>query len=262
MPDDSEPILVAHDGAIATVTLNRPSKLNALNRNAWQRLAQEFAGLDKLDSVRCIVVRGAGDKAFSAGADISEFAAERSNVEEAAAYGKIVEAAMRIITETRHPTIALIEGACVGGGLEIACACDIRICGASSRFGIPVNRLGLTMAYAELHALLAVVTVPVAKEILFSGELFGAARAVDMGLVNRVVADDGVEQEAYDLATHIAKRAPLVNRWHKKFIRRLADPAPLTDAEVQEGYEAFGTEDFQRGYRAFLEKTDPDFEGD
>ena len=101
-----------------------------------------------------------------------------------------------------------------------------------------------------------------AKEILLSGELFGAGRAADMGLVNRVVADDRVEQEAYDLATRVAAGAPLVNRWHKKFIGRLADPGALTDGEVHESYEAFGTEDFQRGYRAFLEKTDPDFEGD
>ena len=261
MHDDSDPILVAH-GAIATVTLNRPEKLNALNRNAWQRLAQEFARLGELDSVRCIVVRGAGDKAFSAGADISEFAAERSNVEEAAAYGKIVEEAMRMITEARHPTVALIEGACVGGGLEIACACDLRICGESSRFGIPINRLGLTMAHAELNALLSVVAEPVAKEILFSGDVFGAQRAAAIGLVNRVVPDDRVEQEAYDLAARVARGAPLVNRWHKKFIRRLADPAPLTDEEVREGYEAFGTQDFRRGHRAFLDKTDPEFEGD
>jgi len=259
---ESDPILVAHDRDICTVTLNRPGKHNALNRAAWQDLADAFAALNTLDSVRCIVVRGAGGKAFSAGADISEFAAERSNVEQAAVYGSIVEVAMGTITGGIHPTIALIEGACVGGGLEIACACDIRICGESSRFGIPVNRLGLTMAYAELRALLSVVAAPVAKEILFSGELFGAGRAAELGLVNRVVADDRVEQEAYDLATRIGEGAPLVNRWHKKFIRRLTDPAPLTDEEVHEGYEAFGTEDFQRGYRAFLEKADPEFEGD
>ena len=259
---DSDPILVAHDGDIHTVTLNRPDKLNALNRAAWQDLANAFAGLNTLDSVRCIVVRGAGGKAFSAGADISEFATQRSNVEQAAVYGNIVEVAMGTIIEGLHPTIALIEGACVGGGLEIACACDIRICSESSRFGIPVNRLGLTMAYAELRALLSVVAEPVAKEILFSGDLFGAQRAAAIGLVNRVVPDDRVEQEAYDLAERVARGAPLVNRWHKKFIRRLADPVALADEEDRESYEAFGTEDFRRGYRAFLEKRDPDFKGD
>tara|TARA_B100000378_G_scaffold36968_2_gene27874 strand:+ start:527 stop:1312 length:786 start_codon:yes stop_codon:yes gene_type:complete len=254
-------ILVSNDDNISTVTLNRPDKLNALNRSAWQELADVFTELNGLGLVRCIIVRGAGGKAFSAGADISEFADERCNVAQATTYGSIVEGAINTIIEGPHPTIALVEGACVGGGLEIACACDIRICGESSRFGIPVNRLGLTMAYPELQALLSVVASPVAKEILFSGELFGAHRAAAVGLVNRVVADDLVQQETYALAARVVKGAPLVNRWHKKFIRRLADSKPLADEEVHESYKAFGTKDFRRGYRAFLGKTDPDFEG-
>jgi len=254
-------ILVSNDDNISTVTLNRPDKLNALNRSAWQELADAFTELNGLGLVRCIIVRGAGGKAFSAGADISEFADERCNVAQATTYGSIVEGAINTIIEGPHPTIALVEGACVGGGLEIACACDIRICGESSRFGIPVNRLGLTMAYPELQALLSVVASPVAKEILFSGELFGAHRAAAVGLVNRVVADDLVQQETYALAARVVKGAPLVNRWHKKFIHRLADSKPLADEEVHESYKAFGTKDFRRGYRAFLGKTDPDFEG-
>ncbi len=254
-------ILVSNDDNISTVTLNRPDKLNALNRSAWQELADVFTELNGLGLVRCIIVRGAGGKAFSAGADISEFADERCNVAQATTYGSIVEGAINTIIEGPHPTIALVEGACVGGGLEIACACDIRICGESSRFGIPVSRLGLTMAYPELQALLSVVASPVAKEILFSGELFGAHRAAAVGLVNRVVADDLVQQETYALAARVVKGAPLVNRWHKKFIRRLADSKPLADEEVHESYKAFGTKDFRRGYRAFLGKTDPDFEG-
>ena len=254
-------ILVSNDDNISTVTLNRPDKLNALNRSAWQELADVFTELNGLGLVRCIIVRGAGGKAFSAGADISEFADERCNVAQATTYGSIVEGAINTIIEGPHPTIALVEGACVGGELEIACACDIRICGESSRFGIPVNRLGLTMAYPELQALLSVVASPVAKEILFSGELFGAHRAAAVGLVNRVVADDLVQQETYALAARVVKGAPLVNRWHKKFIRRLADSKPLADEEVHESYKAFGTKDFRRGYRAFLGKTDPDFEG-
>jgi len=254
-------ILVSNDDNISTVTLNRPDKLNALNRSAWQELADAFTELNGLGLVRCIIVRGAGGKAFSAGADISEFADERCNVAQATTYGSIVEGAINTIIEGPHPTIALVEGACVGGGLEIACACDIRICGESSRFGIPVSRLGLTMAYPELQALLSVVASPVAKEILFSGELFGAHRAAAVGLVNRVVTDDLVQQETYALAARVVKGAPLVNRWHKKFIRRLADSKPLADEEVHESYKAFGTKDFSRGYRAFLGKTDPDFEG-
>jgi len=258
----AESILVTRDDSIVTVTLNQPQRRNALDRAAWKRLATVFTELSADDTVRCLVLRGAGGKAFGAGADISEFDSERSDSAQAAAYGRDVAAAMGAIAEGVHPTIALIEGVCIGGGLEIACACDLRICGASSRFGIPVNRLGLTMAYDELAALLSVVSAPVAKEILFSGELFDAQRALQMNLVNRVVDDAGVEEEAYGLAARVAAGAPQVNRWHKKFIARLADPEPLTAAEVAEGYAAFDTEDFQRGYRAFLDKAKPEFEGD
>jgi len=258
----TESVLVARDDSIVTVTLNRPQQRNALNRAAWKRLATVFAEFSADDTVRCVVLRGAGGKAFGAGADISEFAAERNNSAQAAEYGRGVAAAMGAIAAGVHPTIALIEGVCVGGGLEIACACDLRICGASSRFGIPINRLGLTMAYDELGALLSVVSPPAAKEILFSGELFDAQRALQMNLVNRVVDDARVEEESYGLAARIAAGAPQVNRWHKKFIARLADPSPLTATEIAEGYAAFDTEDFQRGYRAFLDKAEPEFEGD
>ena len=113
-----------------------------------------------------------------------------------------------------------------------------------------------------MHALLSVVSAPVAKEILFSGELFDAQRALRMNLVHRVVEDADVEEEAYGLAARVAAGAPLVNRWHKKFIARLADPTPLSAAEVAEGYAAFDSEDFRRGYRAYLDKVEPEFEGD
>ncbi len=258
----SDPILVGHDRRVATVVLNRPEKLNALNLAAWVRLGEAFVELNGDTEVRCVILRGAGGKAFAAGADITEFENERSNVEEAKRYGESVDVAMKAIAESPHPTIALIEGACIGGGLEIAGVCDMRICGASSRFGVPINKLGLTMAYSELRSLLSLVGEATAKEILLEGSVFGAERALAMGLVNRVVPDHDVASVTYDTARRIAARAPLVNRWHKKFIRRLADPAPLTPAEIDEGYAAFDTQDFQRGYRAFLDKTDPEFEGD
>ncbi len=257
----TDPILVSRTEAVATVTLNRPARLNALDRNAWQRLAATFAEISADESVRCVVVRGAGGKAFGAGADISAFEHERANVEQAAAYGADMESALKSIADG-HPSIALIEGLCVGGGLELACACDLRVCGGSSRFGVPVNHLGLTMAYGELRALLSVVSPSVAKEILLSGELFDASWALRVGLVHRVVDDERVAEATYELADRVASGAPRVNAWHKEFIARLADPTPLTAAEEAEGFAAFGTKDFQRGYRAFLEKREPEFEGD
>ena len=211
-----DPILQERDDAIATVVLNRPDKLNALNREAWARLEEVMRELSQDNGVRCIVLRGAGEKAFAAGADISEFENERSNVEQAREYGNTVDGAMASLVDCRHPTLAMIRGVCVGGGLEVACACDLRICGSSSRFGVPVNRLGLTMAYRELELLLSLIGHAAALEILLEGKVFGAEKAAAIGLLNRVVPDDRVQEEAYATARRIAEAAPLVNRWHKK----------------------------------------------
>jgi enoyl-CoA hydratase/carnithine racemase len=256
-----EIILVSRDGAVANVALNNPDRLNALNKAMWTGLGEAMRRLSADDALRCIVVRGAGDKAFAAGADITEFAAERADARQAKAYGHLIHETMQSVARCRHPTVALIRGACVGGGLEIAAMCDLRIAGQSSRFGIPVNRLGLTMAYGELMGLLALVGRAAALEILLEGRVFDAEEAYRKGLVNRVVPDDKVEDEAYATARRIAEGAPLVNRWHKQFIERLAVVAELTPEEWDEGFECFDTEDCSEGVAAFLEKRKPDFKG-
>ena len=256
-----ETILVQRDGAIATVVLNRPEKLNALTRPMWKRLGDAFEALSGDDSVRCIVIRGAGTKAFAPGNDISEFATERSNVAEARAYGEDMRRTIEAIGNCRHPVVAQIHGICVGGGLEIAGLADLRICGESSRFGVPINKLGLVMAYAEIGSLISLAGEAAALEILLEGRVFDAKEAFEKGLVTRVVADDQVEREARETAQRIADGAPLVARWHKKFARRLRDARPLTPAEYDEGFACFGTEDFQIGYKAFLAKAKPEFKG-
>ena len=258
MPD---PILVSRDGAIATVALNNPERLNALNRAMWARLGEVMRELSEDDALRCVVVRGAGDKAFAAGADIAEFATERANARQARIYGNLIHETMQSVARCRHPTVAMIRGACVGGGLEIAAMCDLRVAGQSSRFGIPVNKLGLTMAYGELMGLLALVGRAVALEILLEGRVFDAEEAFRKGLVNRVVADGDVETEAYGAARRIADGAPLVNRWHKQFIARLAVTAQLAPEEWDEGFECFDTDDYREGIEAFLSKRKPRFEG-
>lgn len=257
----TDTVLVERTDSIATVVLNRPEKLNAFTKEMWKRMGEVVAELSADDSVRCIVLRGAGDRAFSPGNDISEFAQERSNAEQAEAYGELMHGTVETIRGCRTPTVAMIKGICVGGGLEVAGLCDIRICGESSRFGAPISKLGLVMAYPEIRCLRDLVGPQVALEILLEGRIMDAAEALQKGLVSRVVPDDQVEAEAMATAGRIAEGAPLVHRWHKKFLDRLADPAPLTDEELKEAYACFDTEDFRTGYTAFLEKKKPEFKG-
>lgn len=254
-------ILIDRQGTTATVTLNKPEKMNALDLEMWSGLARAFQALSADDSLRCVVLRGAGDKAFAAGADVAEFTAVRSNVEQARAFAHITHQAMLAIAKCPHPVIAMIQGACVGGGLEIASVCDMRICGASSRFGIPVKRLGLVVSYDELRPLAALVGSAVALEILLEGRVFDASEALAKRLVNRVVADAELEQEVLAAARRISEGAPLVARWHKRFIRRLDSATPLSAAEIDECYACFETEDFRIGYRAFLDKAPAAFVG-
>ena len=204
--------------------------------------------------------RGRGQSLLT-GNDISEFENVRSTPEQAKAYGEDLYHALDAVKDSVHPTVALIEGVCVGGGLELAALCDLRICGESSRFGVPIKRLGLVMAYPEIDGLLALVGRAVTLEILLEGRVFGAAEAKEKGLVTRVVPDSEVAAEAMATAHRIAEGAPLVARWHKKFVNRLARPEPLSADDLEEGYACYATEDFQIGYRSFLEKKPPVFKG-
>lgn len=256
-------IRVERDGAIATVTLSNPGKLNALTVAMWRKLARVMNALSADEALRCVVVRGAGDKAFAAGADIEEFAQVRDNPEQGKRYHREdVFGALRAVGECRHPTVAMIHGPCIGGGLEIACQCDLRIAGASGRFGVPISRLGFAIACDELAALLPLTGRAVALEILVEGRVWDAKEALAKGLLTRVVPDDELESEVLAAARRIAAGAPLANRWHKRFVRRLAPaPAPLTAAEIEENFAYFATQDYRIGVQAFLDKKRPRFKG-
>jgi enoyl-CoA hydratase/carnithine racemase len=258
---EEDTILVARDAQVATVTLNRPHKLNALTKAMWRGLGSAITDLSADAELRCIVVRGAGERAFSPGNDIGEFARERADREQARAYGALMHATAGALAACPVPLVAQIHGICVGGGLEIAALCDIRVCGESSRFGAPIKNLGLVMAYAEMAPLLRLAGEAVALEMLLEGRIFDAAEAQAKGLVTRVVADDQVAAEAAATAARIAEGAPLAARWHKKFARRLANPAPMSASEADECFACFDTEDFREGYAAFLEKRKPQFRG-
>jgi len=257
----SADLLESREDGIVTLTLNRPEKLNALTKDLWRRLGEALRRIDRDETVRCIVLRGAGGKAFSPGNDISEFATDRANSAQARIYGALMHETLSALRECRHPIVALIEGICVGGGLEIAASCDLRICGEGSRFGAPIAKLGLVMAYPELESVLALAGRAATLQLLLEGRIISAAEALRLNLVSRMVPDAEVAAEAYATARRIAEGAPLVHRWHKKFIRRLEQGKPITPAEADEGFLCFDTRDFQIGYRAFLAKQKPAFEG-
>ena len=172
-----------------------------------------------------------------------------------------MDPALEGLQKSRHPSVALILGACSGGGLELAALCDIRICGAGARLGIPINRLGHALPYPGLEALVALIGRAGAAELLLEGRVLTAAEAQARGLVQRVVPDAEAETEALATAARIAASAPLAARLHKACLNRLADPAPLTPAERDLPYSACDSADYQEGIRAFMEKRRPRFQG-
>lgn len=250
---------LSSNGEIATLSLNNPGKLNAIDLAMWQQLAEHIARLSSDSGVRCIVIRGAGHEAFAAGGDLEEFVTARATLEQALHYHAQVASALNAIADCPHPTVALIQGACIGGGLEIAGVCDLRICGESARFGAPINKLGFSMYPGEMEGLLKLAGPAVMKEILLEGRILTAAEAYEKGLVTRVVPDAQVEDEAYATARRICNGAPLVAGWHKQWIRRLQNCKPLNDEEKAASFAFLETEDYKEGLAAFLEKRKPAF---
>ena len=256
-------IALVRDATVATVTLDNPPKLNALTVAMWQDLARVMRALSADDGLRCIVLRGAGDQAFAAGADIAEFASVRNTREQGVVYHREhVYGALQAVAECRHPVVAMIHGPCVGGGLELACQCDLRIAGESGRFGVPINRLGFSIAYDELAAVLPVIGRAAALEILLEGQVWDASVAFAKGLLTRVVPDEQLADETRATVERICAGAPLVARWHKQFIRRLTPhAAPLSAQEIDDSFAYFESEDFRLGYAAFMQKKKPRFTG-
>jgi enoyl-CoA hydratase/carnithine racemase len=254
---------VERNGHVATVSINNADKLNALTVAMWQDLARVMRELSADDALRCIVLRGAGGEAFAAGADIAEFQHVRDTREQVMRYHREhVCSALTAVAECRHPVVAMIHGPCVGGGLELACQCDLRIAGDSARFGVPINRLGFSIAYDELAAVLPVVGRSAALEILVEGRVWDAREAFAKGLLTRVVADAQLAEDVRASVERICAGAPLVARWHKQFIRRLAVPAaPLTADEISASFNYVETADFREGYAAFMQKRKPAFRG-
>ncbi len=257
-------ILLQREGPVATVTLNHPEKMNAIELEMWAEIARMMLELDAEESVRAVVFRGAGDRAFSAGADISRFEKERSDSARAQTYAEGFLGGLDAVDAFSKPTLCLIRGACVGGGAELAAAADLRISGESGRFGVPVAKLGLVAGFSEVRRFVHSIGPARTLDMLLTARLFSAHEMLAAGFLTRVVSDDKVEETVYKTAGCIASLAPLVHRWHKRFVKRvLQDPSlsGLTEADVAEQFACFDTGDFREGAAAFLEKRPPRFEG-
>ena len=258
----SDVIQVSRDGAIVTVALNRPDRMNALNLPMWRGLAEAFTGIAADSSIHAVVLRGSGTTAFAPGADIEEFDTHRANAEQAKAYDVVMRKALDAVRSCPQPVIAAIYGPCVGGALELACCCDLRISAKSGKFGVPINKISVVMAYPELAAIRRIAGPAAALEILLEGRIMDADEALAKRLLNRVVEDDAMEAEIAATTKRIAAGAPLANRWHKAFIARLDDPTPITEAELDECYAFLATADYAEGLAAFRAKRRPVFKAE
>ncbi len=257
----TDTILVERRDDIAVVTLNRPEKRNALRQEDWAAVADTLDMLGEDDALRCVVLRGAGNEAFCAGADISGFEAERSTRDKVRNYEEVTGRAFAAAQTCRHPVIAMVHGFCLGGGFELALGCDLRISGMSGRFGIPAKNVGLFLSYSLLELLIDAGGKAIAKEILLEGRALPALEAQAKNLITRVVDDDGLEEEVMGAARRIADGAPLSARWHRDAVRRISRPGPYSAAELEAQFDYADSDDYKAGYQAFLDGKKPVFKG-
>jgi enoyl-CoA hydratase/carnithine racemase len=259
----TDKMLSRKEGRVGYMIFNNPERHNAVSLDMWDAASRIMDGFAKDDDVGVVVITGAGGKAFVSGADISKFESERSNEEEQARYNAVVAKANDSLYDFPKPTIAMIRGYCIGGGLGLAVCCDLRIASDNSRFAIPAAKLGLGYGFSGIKRLADLIGPSFAKEIFFTARQFDAAEAQVMGLVNRVVAADKLEAYVKDYADTIGGNAPLTVNAVKFIANQTAadeskrDPKRCADLVKR----CFDSKDFIEGRRAFMEKRKPAFIG-
>ena len=260
----AEEILVERQDGVATVTFNRPDQRNAISYDNWLELRRIAEELDRDNAVKAVVLTGAGEKAFSSGADIKDFELYRNESESARTYAAAFDGAMDAVEALSKPTISMIRGFCVGGGCELSMATDIRVAADNGRFGIPVARLGILVGYKEMRRLVNLVGPGNASYILLSARLLDADEALGIGLVNRVLPLDEVQEFTYTLAEEMVPLAPLSQRRHKQILQTVLRNPSLEGLSADEEhlpFANFDSEDFHEGRSAFLERRPPQFTG-
>jgi enoyl-CoA hydratase/carnithine racemase len=256
-------VLAEVDQGVGWITFNNPERRNAVSLEMWQALGETAQAFEADGEVRVVVLRGAGGKSFAAGADISEFEQQRANADQKKAYGEVAGRGMHALMCLTKPLVAMVQGYCIGGGLALALAADLRFASVGSRFGIPAAKLGLGYEYGGIAALARLVGPATAKDILFSARFLDAHEALRIGLINFVSEDAQLEAQVREYVQTVASNAPLTLRAAKAavgvFERYSSDPgAAEVDVLVD---RCFNSDDYKEGRRAFLEKRRPRFKG-
>jgi enoyl-CoA hydratase/carnithine racemase len=252
---------VERDGPIGRMVFDSPARRNAINGDMWRAIPGAMADFDANPEVRCVVLRGEGTVAFAAGADISEFETRRSSEGNVREYDGLVDAAQHAIEDSAKPVVALIHGFCIGGGVEMALACDLRYAADTSQFAIPAARLGVGYGVHGTNRLVATVGHTSAREIMFSGRRYSAQEALAMGLVNRLLPSAELDDYVRKLALELAANAPLSIAASKRIINTVIEARGDFTEEDALTARCMQSEDYKEGRRAFMEKRTPRFKG-
>jgi enoyl-CoA hydratase len=256
-------LLVEKRGAVGWIVFNQPQKRNAINGAMWRGIPPAMKQFDADPEVRCVAFRGAGTEAFSAGADISEFQKIRAERQSVSQYDGLLDEVLHAIQDSRKPSAAMIHGFCMGGGLEVALACDLRYCGESAQFAIPAAKLGLAYNVEGHKRLLETVGHARAREIMFTGRRYDAAEGLSMGLVHRVLPDAQLEEFVDGMLKTLSENAPLAIANSKTIIEEYVKAAGLPDHKAMDAAidRAARSADYEEGRKAFMEKRKPSFRG-